>query len=202
LSKLETHTTDRLGLLVIEPAVFGDARGFFKETWNAVRYAGLGLPSDWVQDNVSLSGRGVLRGLHFQNPHGQAKLVWAARGEVFDVAVDVREGSPTFGAWDGVVLSEENHRQLFVPAGFAHAFLVLSKEAQFAYKVAEGVYDPAAEVGLLWSDPEVGIEWPGKGTDGKRLVAKLSEKDRVLPTLKQLVGSGRLPRYVPDRHAR
>jgi dTDP-4-dehydrorhamnose 3,5-epimerase len=130
MSKLETHTTDRLGLLVIDPAVFGDARGFFKETWNAVRYAGLGLPSDWVQDNVSLSGRGVLRGLHFQNPHGQAKLVWAARGEVFDVAVDVRVGSPTFGQWVGLVLSAQNHHQLYVPPGFAHGFCVTSEYAQ------------------------------------------------------------------------
>lgn len=202
MPQLETHTTERLGLLVIEPVVFGDTRGYFKETWNAVRYAGLGLPSAWVQDNVSLSARGVLRGLHFQHPDGQAKLVWAARGEVFDVAVDVREGSPTFGVWDGVVLSEENHRQLFVPTGFAHAFLVLSREAQFAYKVAEGAYNPQAEVGLRWNDPALGIEWPAQGTDGKRLAPKLSEKDRGLPTLAELVGSGRLPRYVPERDAR
>lgn len=196
MPELTTHRTERLNLLVIDPAVFGDARGWFKETWNAKRYAELGLPTAWVQDNVSLSARGVLRGLHFQNPDMQGKLVSCALGEVFDVAVDVRVGSPTFGQWDGVVLSAENHRQLFIPEGFAHGFYVLSEEAQFVYKVSGGSYNPGAEVGLLFNDPEVGIEWPTQGTDGVALTPALSGKDEVLPTLKQLVAGGRLPTYT------
>jgi len=193
--ELKTHRTERLNLLVIEPAVFGDARGWFKETWNAKRYAALDLPTEWVQDNVSLSARGVLRGLHFQCPDMQAKLVSCGRGEVFDVAVDVRVGSPTFGAWDGILLSAENHRQLFIPEGFAHGFYVTSDDAQFVYKVAGGSYNREAEVGLHWNDPKVGIEWPRTGTDGKPLAPALSEKDEVLPTLEELVSSGRLPEF-------
>lgn len=195
MPELKTHRTERLGLLVIDPAVFGDARGWFKETWNAARYEALGLPAAWVQDNVSHSARGVLRGLHFQNPDMQAKLVSCARGTVLDVAVDVRVGSPTFGAWDAVELSAENHRQLFVPQGYAHGFYVLSDDAQFVYKVAGGRYNPAAEVGLLWNDPEVGVEWPSVGTDGAHIEPALSGKDEVLPTLADLVRDGRLPRY-------
>ena len=195
MPELTTHRTERLDLLVIDPAVFGDARGWFKETWNAARYEALGVPSEWVQDNVSLSARGVLRGLHFQNPDMQGKLVSCARGTVLDVAVDVRVGSPTFGQWDAVVLSAENHRQLFVPEGYAHGFYVLSDEAQFVYKVSGGKYNPGAEVGLLWNDPAVGIEWPTVGTDGQPIEPALSKKDVVLPTLEELVASERLPRY-------
>jgi dTDP-4-dehydrorhamnose 3,5-epimerase len=197
VSQLKTFRTERLELLVVEPAVFGDARGWFAETWNRRRYGELGLPADWVQDNVSHSRRGVLRGMHFQHPDDQAKLVWVLRGEVFDAAVDVRVGSPTFGRWDGLVLSAENHRQLFLPQGFAHGFLVLSDEAQFVYKVAGGGYNPKAEVGMLWNDPAIGIEWPERGSDGRALAPVLSPKDGVLPTLAELVRDGRLPRYRP-----
>jgi dTDP-4-dehydrorhamnose 3,5-epimerase len=193
--ELKTYRTERLDLLVIEPAVFGDDRGWFKETWNAKRYAAFDLPTEWVQDNVSLSGRGVLRGLHFQNPDMQGKLVSCGRGEVFDVAVDVRVGSPTFGQWDGLFLSAENHRQLFIPEGFAHGFYVTSEEAQFVYKVSGGSYNREAEVGMLWNDPKVGIEWPATGSDGQPLAPALSDKDEILPTLEELVASGRLPQY-------
>ncbi|MCA0269724.1 MAG: dTDP-4-dehydrorhamnose 3,5-epimerase [Bacteroidetes bacterium] len=149
------------GLLVIEPKVFGDARGFFCETWNAARYADAGLPTDWVQDNLSRSARHTLRGLHFQTPpHAQAKLVSCLEGAVFDVAVDLRRGSPTFGQWHGVELSADNHRQFFIPAGFAHGFLVTSDTALFAYKVAGGSYAPEHEGGIVWNDPDLAINWP------------------------------------------
>ena len=147
------------GLLIIEPQVFGDARGFFMESWNRQRYRDAGLAGDFVQDNVSLSRRGILRGLHFQNPGGQGKLVSALHGEVFDVAVDLRRRSPTFGRWYGLTLSAENHRQFFVPPGFAHGFAVLSETALFAYKCTE-LYAPQNEVTLAWNDPEIGIPWP------------------------------------------
>lgn len=147
------------GLLIIEPKVFGDARGFFMETWNRQRYRDAGLAGDFVQDNVSLSRRGILRGLHFQNPGGQGKLVSALQGEVFDVVVDLRRRSPTFGRWYGLTLSAENHRQFFVPPGFAHGFAVLSETALFAYKCTE-LYAPQNEVTLAWNDPEIGIQWP------------------------------------------
>ena len=195
MADLRTTRTERLGLVVIEPPVFGDARGWFQETWNARRHGALGLPGEWVQDNVSLSGRGILRGMHFQEPNAQGKLVCVLRGEVLDVAVDVRVGSPTFGRWDAVRLSEANHRQLWLPEGLAHGFLVLSDEALFAYKVSGGAYDPASEVGLAWDDPEVAIEWPRRGEDGRPLEPILSPKDRALPRLGELVASGRLPRW-------
>lgn len=153
--------TPLAGLLLVEPKVFGDARGFFLETWNAARYADAGLPAAWVQDNLSRSARHTLRGLHFQMPpHAQAKLVTCLDGSVFDVAVDLRDGSSTFGRWHGVELTAENHRQLFIPPGFAHGFLVTSESALFAYKVAGGSYAPDAEGALAWDDPDVGIEWP------------------------------------------
>lgn len=146
-------------VLLIEPQVFGDHRGFFVETWSARRYAEHGLPERFVQDNLSRSGRGTLRGLHFQHPNGQGKLVSAVEGEVFDVAVDIRRGSPTFGRWVGARLSSDNKHQLWLPAGFAHGFCVLSEHATFAYKCTE-YYSPDDEVSVLWSDPEIGIEWP------------------------------------------
>jgi len=152
-------TCDIPGLVVIEPKVFGDARGYFMETWNQQRYRDAGLDWNFVQDNISFSRRGILRGLHFQNPKGQGKLVYALRGEVFDVAVDLRKCSPTFGRWHGLTLSAENKRQFFVPAGFAHGFAVLSETAMFAYKCTE-FYDPQNEMSLLWNDPEVGVQWP------------------------------------------
>jgi dTDP-4-dehydrorhamnose 3,5-epimerase len=147
------------GVVLIKPDVFGDARGFFLETWNRSRYAELGLDLDFVQDNLSFSRRGILRGLHFQNPEPQGKLVQALQGEVFDVAVDIRRGSPTFGRWHGVVLSEENHHQFYVPEGYAHGFCVLSETALFGYKCT-GFYNPKTEHSLRWDDPDIAIEWP------------------------------------------
>ena len=146
-------------VLLVEPAVFGDARGFFLESFSARRYADAGIPGPFVQDNVSRSRRGVLRGLHLQHPHAQGKLVSVLDGEVFDVAVDVRVGSPTFGRWVGEYLSAENHRQLWVPAGFAHGFVVTSDDALFAYKCTE-YYRPEAELSVRWDDPRIGVAWP------------------------------------------
>ncbi len=163
------------GAFIIEPRVFGDARGFFMETWNKARYVEAGISADFVQDNLSFSQRGVLRGLHFQNPNPQGKLVQVLQGEVFDVAVDIRVGSPTFGDWEAVVLSAENRRQFYVPPGFAHGFCVTSESALFAYKCTD-LYNPAAEGSVLWNDPDLGIPWPieapslsAKDRDGIRL---------------------------------
>jgi dTDP-4-dehydrorhamnose 3,5-epimerase len=147
------------GVLLIEPRVFGDQRGFFYEIWNRPRYAEAGLPADFAQDNLSLSQRGVLRGLHLQNPHPQGKLVYVLQGEVFDVAVDVRRGSPHFGRWVGVTLSSDNKHQLYVPPGFAHGFCVISETALFAYKCTD-VYFRQGEASILWNDPDIGIAWP------------------------------------------
>jgi len=146
-------------VFVIEPRVFGDARGFFFESWAASRYEDAGIPGPFVQDNVSRSRRGILRGLHLQHPHGQGKLLSVLDGEVFDVAVDVRVGSPRFGQWVGEVLSGENHRQLWVPPGFAHGFCVLSEDAVFHYKCTDS-YHPECEMSVLWNDPAIAIEWP------------------------------------------
>ena len=153
-------TPSRLdGALIIEPRVFGDARGFFMESWNAQRYREAGIDEQFVQDNVSRSVRGVLRGLHVQHPQGQGKLVQVLVGEVFDVAVDIRRGSPTYGQWEAVTLSEENRRQFYIPPGFAHGFCVLSDSALFSYKCTE-FYAPENEVSIRWDDPDIGIEWP------------------------------------------
>ncbi len=173
------------GLLIIEPKVFGDARGFFMETWNLRRYREAGLEVDFVQDNLSVSGRGVLRGLHFQNPAPQAKLVSVLRGEVFDVAVDLRRGSPTFGKWHGTNLSEVNRRQFFIPAGFAHGFLVLSETTMFHYKCTN-FYSPGDEVTIRWNDPDVAIEWPTKDPrvsekDAKGLLLREVPRERLFP---------------------
>ena len=150
-------------VLVIEPAVFGDARGFFFESWNRRDFTGLlGREVEFVQDNHSASGRGVLRGLHYQVKQAQGKLVRVVAGEVFDVVVDLRRSSPTFGRWVGERLSAENHRMLWVPAGFAHGFLVLSESAEFLYKTTD-YYAPEYERTLLWNDPAVGVEWPLEG---------------------------------------
>ena len=158
------------GLLVIKPKLFGDDRGYFQETWNKEQYAKEGLDVDFVQDNISFSRKGILRGLHFQNPGSQGKLVYVLQGEVFDVAVDVRVDSPTFGLWYGVILSETNRHQFFIPEGFAHGFCVTSDTALFAYKCTSS-YSPQSEHSLLWNDPDVGIEWPTKDP-------QLSEKDK------------------------
>jgi dTDP-4-dehydrorhamnose 3,5-epimerase len=173
------------GVLIVEPDVFGDERGFFMEGYNGRRYEEAGLPNRFVQDNLSFSARGVLRGLHFQNPQPQGKLVCVLRGEVFDVAVDIRVGSPTFGEWTGVTLSAENKRQFYVPPDFAHGFVVTSEAALFFYKCTD-YYNREAEGAVLWNDPDIGIEWP---------VAEpiLSEKDRAAPLLKAMPESA-LPR--------
>jgi dTDP-4-dehydrorhamnose 3,5-epimerase len=147
------------GVLLIEPDVFGDHRGYFKESWNRRKYAEFGLDVDFVQDNLSFSRKGILRGLHFQNPTPQGKLVQALQGEVFDVAVDIRKGSPSFGQWFGAVLSAENHLQMYVPKGFAHGFCVISETALFAYKCTE-YYSPQSEHSLRFDDPDIGIQWP------------------------------------------
>ena len=148
------------GVVVVEPRVFEDERGFFYESWSGARYGEHGLSASFVQDNVSRSRRGTLRGLHLQSPpQGQGKLVFVLEGEVFDVAVDVRVGSPTFGQWVGQTLSAQNRRQMYVPPGFAHGFCVLSEHALFAYKCT-AYYAPAAEISVLWNDPEIGVDWP------------------------------------------
>jgi len=173
-------------LLLFEPKVFGDARGFFLETYHAARYAEAGVKGAFVQDNMSRSKRGTLRGLHLQEPYGQGKLVSVVDGEVYDVAVDVRVGSPTFGKWVGVTLSADNHRQLWIPPGFAHGFCVTSDSALFAYKCTE-LYHPETEVGVRFDDPALAIPWPG----GEPLV---SDKDRKHPVL-SAIDPARLPRY-------
>ena len=155
--------------VIIEPKVFGDERGFFLETFQADRYADLaGITLNFVQDNHSRSSKGVLRGLHFQKNKPQGKLVRVVKGEVYDVAVDIRQGSPTFGQWEAVILSEENKKQFWVPPGFAHGFLVLSDTADFEYKCTE-YYDPSDEGSILWNDPELKIPWP---IDNPNLSAK------------------------------
>ncbi len=178
--------TDLPGAVIVEPNVFGDARGFFMESWNRARYEELGLPAQFVQDNLSYSSRGVLRGLHFQNPHPQGKLVSVLKGEVFDVAVDIRAGSPTFGRWVGVTLSAENKRQFYVPEGFAHGFVVTSDVALFSYKCT-AYYHPEAEHSVLWNDPDLGIDWPVEAP-------VLSAKDGSASRLAEIPG-GELPRY-------
>ncbi len=177
------------GVIVLEPRVFGDERGFFMETWNEARYEEAGLPARFVQDNLSFSARGVLRGLHFQNPDQQGKLVYVLQGEVFDVAVDIRVGSPTFGEWEAAILSSENKHQFYIPEGFAHGFLVMSDSALFAYKCT-AKYNAKAEGIVLWNDPEIGIEWPVEAPP------TLSEKDRAAPPLAE-IPTERLPRYKP-----
>jgi dTDP-4-dehydrorhamnose 3,5-epimerase len=159
------------GPLIIEPRVFGDARGFFMETWNAQAFADAGLDLSFVQDNHSRSQKGVLRGLHFQNPGAQGKLVRVTNGAVFDVAVDLRQSSPTFGKWVGVELSASNRRMFWVPEGFAHGFLTLEDDTDFLYKCT-APYAPQSEFTLAWDDPAVGIEWPTAGLD-----PTISEKD-------------------------
>ena len=172
------------GVLIIEPDVFGDSRGFFMETYHKERYRAIGIEAEFVQDNTSFSRKGTLRGLHFQYPHGQAKLVQVFMGEVFDVAVDIRKGSPKFGQWFGARLSSDNKQQLFIPAGFAHGFCVLSDTALFSYKCTD-FYSPTDEKGVLWSDPDIGIEWPLDDP-------LLSDKDEKYPCVKNLD-----PEYLP-----
>ena len=173
MGKIKVTPCDIDGLYVIEPKVFGDERGYFVETYNKQEFAANGLDMEFVQDNQSKSKKGVLRGLHFQKQHPQGKLVRVLPGEVFDVAVDIRKGSDTYGKWFGVVLSEENMKQFYVPEGFAHGYYVLSDTAVFSYKCTD-FYHPEDEGGILWNDPEIGIQWPVE--DGVEVV--LSEKDQ------------------------
>lgn len=179
------------GVLLIEPRVFGDARGFFMETFQVQRYEAAGIRGPFVQDNLSFSRRGVLRGLHFQNPNPQGKLVYVLQGEVYDVAVDIRRGSPNFGCWFGCVLSGANRRQLWIPPGFAHGFCVLSDTALFAYKCTD-YYNPSAEASILWDDPVIGIAWPCREP-------VLSAKDEVAPRLNE-IDPARLPVFEGGVH--
>lgn len=184
MGQITVETCGIEGLKIITPKVFGDARGYFMETYQYEDYKAAGIPEVFVQDNQSASSRGVLRGLHFQKEFPQDKLVRVIKGEVFDVAVDLREGSATFGKWFGVVLSEENKKQFFIPKGFAHGFLVLSDYAEFCYKCSD-YYHPGDEGGLRYDDPEIGVEWP-IDPDMQLL---LSEKDTNWGGLKEYLES-------------
>lgn len=178
--------TNLPGCLIIEPKVFGDARGFFFETWSRPRYAAHGIGPDFVQSNLSRSARDVLRGLHYQLPNSQGKLVSVQEGEVFDVAVDIRQGSPNFGQWTSVLLSAENKRQFWVPEGFAHGFVAISEFALFSY-LCTAPYDASADASVAWDDTDIGIDWPVDAPS-------LSAKDAVAPRLKDVPVS-RLPEY-------
>jgi len=156
---MQVEKTKLDGVLLVTPKVFGDDRGFFMETYNRDQAIELGLPGEFVQDNHSKSAKGVLRGLHYQSPSWQGKLVRVVQGEIFDVAVDIRDGSPTFGQWVGYTLNDENKQQLYVPEGFAHGFCVTSDTAEVIYKCTD-LYAPSEEGSLLWNDPEIGIDWP------------------------------------------
>ena len=178
--------TDLPGVVVIEPAVFGDARGYFYESFNARKFADAGLDLRFVQSNVSRSAHGVLRGLHYQWPNPQGKFVSVLEGEVYDVAVDIRAGSPTFGRWAAAVLSAENKRHFWIPEGFAHGFAVLSDHATFAYQCT-ALYDAAADAGVRWNDAAIGIDWP-------IATPTLSDKDAKAPFLAE-VAREKLPAY-------
>lgn len=166
------------GVFLLEPDVFSDERGFFLETWNDRRYENAGIKGSFVQDNVSFSKKGVLRGLHFQYPQSQDKLVQVLSGEVVDVAVDIRKGSPTFGKWVSEILSDTNHRQMYIPSGFAHGYCVTSETAFFSYKCTD-LYNPASEGGIIWNDPDINIDWPMEEPI-------LSSKDAKYPRLKDI----------------
>ena len=172
------------GVIIVDVKSYGDDRGYFMETYKKPDFVAGGIDVDFVQDNQSSSVRGVLRGLHFQIKHPQSKLVRVVSGEVFDVAVDLREGSPTYGKWEGTILSAQNKRQLFIPRGFAHGFLVLSDHAEFCYK-CDDVYHPNDEGGIIWNDPTIGIKWPALNGDEVFNETKiiLSEKDKTHPFL-------------------
>ena len=183
---MKVTQTELEGVLLVEPRLFEDARGHFLETFQAERYAASGVAGPFVQDNLVWSERGVLRGLHLQHPHGQGKLVQALRGEIFDVVVDVRQGSPKFGRWVGATLSAKNHLQMFAPAAFAHGYVVVSDGALVSYKATE-IYAPDAELGIAWNDPGLGIDWP---VDAPRL----NDRDAAAPALSEIPAS-RLPPY-------
>jgi len=175
------------GLLLIEPKRFGDARGWFSETWQAQRYRDVGVGEDFVQDNMARSSKGVLRGLHAQQPHAQGKLVQVIEGSVLDVAVDLRLGSPTFGQWQSIELNAEQSQQFYVPPGFGHGYYVLSDTALFSYKCTD-YYHPEAELAIRWDDPDIGVDWQLQGEP------VLSDKDRDAPLLKD-VPQDRLEHY-------
>lgn len=177
------------GLVIIEPDIHGDERGFFMESYSRDRYVEAGIAEEFVQDNVSLSAKGILRGLHLQHPNDQGKLCFVLEGEVFDVAVDVRVGSPTFGQWEGVTLSAETKRQFYIPPGFAHGFCVLSERAMFCYKCTN-LYSAPNEIGIAWNDPEIGIKWPLESP-------RLSPKDEKNLRLRDI-----LPHTLPNFAAR
>jgi dTDP-4-dehydrorhamnose 3,5-epimerase len=179
MSNFTFNETRIKGVYIIDVKTYGDNRGYFMETYKESDFKEAGLDYNFVQDNQSSSRKGVLRGLHFQKTHPQAKLVRVLKGEVFDVAVDLRKNSPTYGQWVGVILSEENKRQFMIPRGFAHGFVVMSDYAEFAYK-CDDLYHPEDEGGIMWNDPAIGIEWPEVG----ELI--LSEKDKVHPSLADL----------------
>lgn len=181
---MQVIETALAGVKIIEPDVYGDSRGFFMETWHAKRYADAGIDCQFLQDNISTSEYGVLRGLHYQYENIQGKLVYVLQGSVFDVAVDVRQGSDSFGQWVGVELSAENKRQLIVPPGFAHGFCVTSDSAMFVYKCTD-FYNHAAEVSVFWNDPDLKINWPIKAP-------QLSKKDQDARLLKDIA-----PEYLP-----
>ena len=184
MGKFRRIDTNIEGVFIVEPTVFGDNRGYFMETYSKADFEEIGITNEFVQDNQSKSRKGVLRGLHFQKENTQAKLVRCIKGEVFDVAVDLRPGSKTYGKWTGVIVSEENKKMFMIPKGFAHGFLVLSEEAEFCYK-CDDFYNPSAEGGLKWDDPEIGIEWPEViGMNKEDYLT--SEKDAKWPTLKEL----------------
>jgi dTDP-4-dehydrorhamnose 3,5-epimerase len=178
--------TELPGVLIVEPDRFGDERGFFQEIWHELRYRDAGITGPFVQDNLSLSRHGVLRGLHFQHPNAQGKLVYVLKGEVFDVAVDIRIGSPTFGKWIGATLSGDNGRQFYIPAGFAHGFCVTGEYALFAYKCTD-FYNPQTEGTVRWDDPAIGIDWPVAAP-------VVSGKDNAASALADL-NSARLPAF-------
>ncbi len=180
MGKITVETCEIEGLKVITPQVLGDARGYFMESYNYNDFKAAGIDVEFVQDNQSASVKNVLRGLHFQINHPQDKLVRVINGEVFDVAVDLREGSATYGKWYGVVLSAENKKQFFVPKGFAHGFLVLSDYAEFAYKCSD-FYHPGDEGGLIYNDPDIGVEWPIE--PGTELI--MSDRDKVWGGIKE-----------------
>ena len=194
MGQIEVIKTPIEGLLLIKPTVHGDNRGYFTETYNRNDFVEAGIGAEFVQDNESMSKKGVLRGLHFQKEYPQAKLVRVIEGEVFDVAVDMRAGSASYGKWHGEILTEENHRQFYIPEGFAHGFLVLSERARFCYKVTD-FYHPGDEGGVAWNDPAIGIVWPkvigeypgSADPAGYRLddgtPLNLSEKDTKWPVL-------------------
>ncbi len=185
---MNIHPTPLDGVFVIEPRVFADSRGFFTETFHQEKYRKIGIHKQFVQDNLSHSVQHTLRGLHYQLKHPQAKLVQVIQGAIFDVAVDIRRGSPTFGKWTGVELTDENKHQMYVPEGFAHGFCVLSETAYVTYKCSD-LYAPDDEAGILYSDPDIGIQWPTADP-------LLSEKDGQYPRL-NAVPEERLPVYTP-----